>query len=331
MISTKERDAFSFANLIRATESNKTRGSFEQELLHDIAQREGRAHDPSRMRVPWALLSRRDMSVDGVSGSQYLVGTDASAVVDALRPWSVAMQAGASVLAGLTGNVTIPRTTAGVTGEWLTGEHDPITASQPAVGQINLTPKTLASLTTYTKLLEKMAPQTEQFLRGHLQRVLGQTLDLAVLNGSGISGEPTGIANVPGVHAGTIDATATYSDLLAQLEAVSANGSEPTAVISTPAVRTLLAGRSRSTGGDTPIWDGARVVGVPAYATPSAPASKLYMGDFRQCVVAFWGSGFDLSIDPFTGWADGKITIRLMAHVDFAVLHPASFSVASVA
>ena len=67
-ISAKERDAFSLSNLLRNMANDRPRGSFETELLHDLAQREGRAFDPNRVRVPWALL-RRDMTAAGSSGT----------------------------------------------------------------------------------------------------------------------------------------------------------------------------------------------------------------------------------------------------------------------
>lgn len=326
-ISAKERDAFSLSNLLRNMANDRPRGSFETELLHDLAQREGRAFDPNRVRVPWALL-RRDMTAAGSSGSQYIVGTDNTVVADALRPWSVTVSAGINVMGGLTGNVTIPRTTSDATGQWLSSELDPISASQPTIGQVSLTPKTAAALVTFTKLLDRLQPETEPFIRAHLLRVLGQMVDAAVLNGSGASGEPQGLALATGIDTESGTSLA-HAGTLAMQAAVAAAGAEVTAWIGDPLARKTLAGRDRGTDGGRFIWDDDRVLGRPAYATQSAPANSLFAGDWRQVVLGSWGSGIDISTDAYTGWTTGAITVRVLATMDVAIPHPAAFSVSS--
>jgi HK97 family phage major capsid protein len=242
----------------------------------------------------------------------------------------VALQAGAQVLPNLTANVSIPRTATKQAAQWLAGEFDPLVASQPTLGQVSLTPKTCGALTTYTKLLEAINPQTEAFIASHLLRVIGTTVDAAILGGSGIAGQPQGIVGTAGVGSATVDSTYTWGDVTGMVQTVAENGSEPSAIVSTPAVRKLLQGRQRFTGGDSGVWSNAAIGDTRAYATTTCPTGKLIVGDFSQLVLAIWGSGVDISIDGYTDWATGKITMRLLLSVDTALLHPASFSVAAV-
>jgi HK97 family phage major capsid protein len=193
-----------------------------------------------------------------------------------------------------------------------------------------LTPKTCGALTTYTKLLEAINPQTEAFIASHLLRVIGATVDAAILGGSGVAGEPQGIVGTAGVGSATVDATDSWGDVLGMVQTVAENGSEPSAIVSTPAVRKLLQGRQRFTSSDSPVWNNAAIGDTKAYATTTCPTGKLIVGDFSQLVLAVWGSGVDLSIDAFTDWATGKITMRLLLSVDTGLMHPASFAVASV-
>ena len=330
ILSEKERAAFSLSNLIRSMASGDSRGSFELEVMHDTAQREGRRFDARKIRLPWELIARRDLSATGTDTGAYIVGNRSTPVADALRPWSVALQAGAQVLPNLTANVSIPRTATKQAAQWLAGEFDPLVASQPTLGQVSLTPKTCGALTTYTKLLEAINPQTEAFIASHLLRVIGTTVDAAILGGSGIAGQPQGIVGTAGVGSATVDSTYTWGDVTGMVQTVAENGSEPSAIVSTPAVRKLLQGRQRFTGGDSGVWSNAAIGDTRAYATTTCPTGKLIVGDFSQLVLAVWGSGVDLSIDAFTDWATGKITMRLLLSVDTGLMHPASFAVASV-
>src|SRR5574340_725230 len=92
---------------------------------------------------------RRDMTVAGVSGSNYLVATNnmAGSFIDLLRNTSVGLRLGVRRMAGLVGNVTIQKQTAGNTAYWLNDEGTQITESQPTLGQVALTAKNVAALT----------------------------------------------------------------------------------------------------------------------------------------------------------------------------------------
>ena len=93
-LTPKERQAFSLSNLIRSMASGTSRGTFELEVMHDTAARENRQFDARKVRLPWELLTR-DLSATGTDTGAYLVGSKSTPVADALRPWSVALQAGA--------------------------------------------------------------------------------------------------------------------------------------------------------------------------------------------------------------------------------------------
>ena len=323
----KKADPYSLGALIRAMAQDQYRGTYELEKAQDEALREGRAVDPRKVRVSWEH-GRRDLSATGAGTGAYLVGTDSTAVADALRPWSVALQAGITVLPGLTGNAVIPRVTADATGQWLSSELDVISASQPTLGQISLVPHTVAALCTFSKGLDVLQPQTEAFVRTTCMRVLAQTIDTAILSGTGIAGQPLGIINVPGVHAATGGSFA-HADALEMQEAVANGGAEISGWIGSPDVRELLGARESAAGNAGFIWGNDKIINRAAYATALCPDATLLCGDWQHVVLASWGSGFDVSVDGFTGWSSGAVTVRIMASVDVAVVHPGAFAYAS--
>jgi hypothetical protein len=85
------------------------------------------------------------------------------------------------------------------------------------------------------------------------------------------------------------------------------------------------------------MWEGAlldgRVAGARAVASSSCPASTLVGGDWSTLYILQWG-GVQIGADPYgnpnnPNFATGKIAIRCVLFVDFMMLRPASFSVAS--
>lgn len=322
--SAREREAFNLTSLFDQA-ATATRG-YELELLEDAALRDGRAFNPRRPVVPWELLTR-DLSATGTGTGAYLVGTEALSPADILRPWSVTMQAGLTVIDGLRSNITIPRVTTAATPQWLASELDALTPSQPTLGDVSMTQKIVGALTTYTKQLAAQQGRLEALLRTHLLKTVGTAVDQAVIAGSGVSGQPQGIVGTTGVdtESGT---SLGWAGIIAMQQAVADAGSEPTGLVTTPAVRKLLQGREKATGSGL-VWDGAAVGSIPAYATAACAATTLIVGDWSQAVLGIWGSGPEIALDAFTGWATGVITMRVLLSVDTALLHPASFSVST--
>jgi len=304
--SAREREAFNLTSLFDQA-ATATRG-YELELLEDAALRDGRSFNPRRPVVPWELLTR-DLSATGSDTGAYLV------------------EAGLTVIDGLRSNITIPRVTTAATPQWLASELDALTPSQPTLGDVSMTPKICGALTTYTKQLAAQQGRLEAFLRTHLLKTVGKAVDQAVIAGSGVSGQPQGIVGSAGVdtESGT---SLGWSGLTAMQKAVAEAGSEPSALVTTPAVRALLQAREVATGAGL-VWNGSRVGSLPAYATAACPTASLVVADFAQALLGIWGSGPEIAIDAYTGWSTGAVSIRVMLACDTALLHPASFSVST--
>lgn len=296
-----------------------------EQLTRDYAAQHGLPFSPTTIYMPHGAL--RDMSVAGVSGSQYLVSTSTAAPVDSPRD-NILTQVGAQRLALQRNNVVIPRTVTDMTAYWQSTEDTVITPSQPTVGQISLVPKQAGAIVTITKDLTR-EPAVETYVRDQLGGTVDQLVLQAALAGTGVSGQPMGIAVTPGVGTGTVDATDPWGDICTLQETIAGTGVEPTAIIATPAVRKLLQGRPRFSSTDTPVWNGGRIGDLPAFASKNAPTGKLIIGDFRQLVIATWG-GVQIDVDPYSLFSVGQIKLRVLVHVDVALLRPDAFAVASV-
>ncbi len=340
-LSAKEIQKYSVQRAIRASASRDwSKAGFELEASQAVAMHNniqpranGSFFVPMDIQVS-RQYARRDMTVAGVSGSQYLVSTDNQPgnFIDLLRNDSVVLGLGATRLTGLVGNITIPRMTAGGTAYWLADETTQITESQPTIGQLSLSPKEVAALTQIShKLMTQSSPDVEAMVMNDLAQVLALAVDVATLRGSGASGQPQGIVGTSGVGTFDTDGTNTFSDVLdAQVDVMAANALRAgCAYVADPASAALLMGRSRFANTDTPIWDGSLLAGTmagfPCRATNQMGANTMLFGLWPSVIVAEWGQ-LELVVNPFSDETRGLSSVRAWYSLDAGMRYPAAFS-----
>lgn len=319
---------FSFARMVGSMAHGGLNG-FERETLQEVAQRTGRPFDAVRPFVPFELLAR-DLTAAAASAGGYLIDTSTMAAQDILRAYSVTGGLGVTVTSGLTGNAEMPRTTTKATPYWLTDEGSTTTESTPALSMVANTPKTAGAFLEFSRNFAQQ-PQSEGFVRRELLGTVGEAVDIAVLAGSGVSGQPLGIVNVPGINTttGTSLAQAGVVEMKRKVAAANAPNAG-TAFIGTPAVRELLEKRERATGLGF-IWDNDRVASRPAEVSTNVPTATLICAHWPSIHVLLWGPGFQFEVNPYdsTGFKTGKIQARVLVSCDVAATYPAAICVAS--
>ena len=280
---------------------------------------------------------RRDMTVAGSSGSQYLVGTDnlPGSFIDLLRNTSVALRMGVTKLSGLKGHVTIPKMTAGNTAYWLADENTQITESQPTIGQLSLSPKNVAAITEVShQLLSQSTPDAESLLMSSIARDIGLAVDVAVLRGSGSSGQPTGIVNTASIGAFTGTSLAAAGVLDAQADVAAANALFPgCGYVTTPAVAALLMARPElpSTGTER-LWKGNMATGsifdFPAMSSAQMSSATMLFGWWPSVILAEWGV-LELMVNPYSDFTRGLSAVRGWYTCDVGVRYAGAWSYAS--
>jgi HK97 family phage major capsid protein len=319
--------AFSFRRMFAGMQAGHLDG-LEREVLEQSARDARENFDPQRVRVPWALFGR-DLTAATANAGGYLVATDVGAAVDVLRPWSVTARAGLTFLEGLVGNLTLPRTTARVTAQWLATEATAATESQPTLGSIAMAPKFAAGYVEYSRQLDLQGP-VEQYVRNELLRTVGTLIDAAVINGTGNAGQPLGLLNTAGLGSQS-GASLAWSGVLNMKETVAtANGNDAaTAFLTTPAVREILEAREMVATSGRFVWAADEMAGRPGFVSTDVPAATLIAGDFSRIVLALWGTGPVVEVNPYANFAAGIRGARLIVACDVAVTHATAFCVAT--
>ncbi len=342
-LSKKELGQYSIARLL-ANQCNlqlDKPANFEQECSQEIARRSGR--QPRGSYVPFDVLTRNSYLSTGTSGGGSMVATEVTEPVEFLRSRSVLALAGGTFLEGLTSEVSVPRQNEGANTAWLS-EGSVIPIENVGFDPLNLRPHSLGAIVYVTRRLLQMASASvslEQFILRDIGNALTTALQRAALVGSESSNEPEGIianGSVP-----TVDAqgnSLTYDDVLALEASVSSNNIplEGMAVIAHPQGIRQLRGISKDTGsgefllGDeanAPDGSSGMVLSYPAYATTSMPENKIVLGQFSDLLMATFGNGIDLDVNPYetAAFSQNLVACRGIMEADLGLRRVASFGV----
>lgn len=334
-LSKSDQKRFSVFKAIRALTDKTWKGAeFELECHNEILKRTGLPEAVHGGFFVPVDVQKRDLTVGTASAGGNLVATDLQAqnFIDILRARSRAAQLGMTMLTGLVGNVAIPKQTGSATAYWLANEAAAITESQQTIGQLALAPKTLGAYTGLSRLLMlQSTPAAESMILNDLAKVLALAIDLAVFEGSGSSGEPTGIANTASIGSVTGTSLDIADCIEFQTDLATANAlADNCAYITTPAVAGLLKGRARIASTDSQtLWSGSvldgSIEGFRATTSTQLTAASMIFGDFSQVVLAEWGV-LEIALNPYAAFTTAITGIRAIQTVDVGIRYAAAFS-----
>jgi len=154
-------------------------------------------------------------------------------------------------------------------------------------------------------------------------------LDLAVLNGSGSAGQPTGLLLTSGVQ--SVDGSSLSLSGLSSMEesCVLADAEDSSLTwFAYPTVRKLLRQREINTGSGS-IWPGRDLLGHPVFTSSKMPSTSLILGDFRNVDILLFGNGIEVLVNPFANFKSGQVEFQVSLQMDIAIHYPASFAKAT--
>jgi HK97 family phage major capsid protein/HK97 family phage prohead protease len=332
---TKEevRD-FSLVKAIRAMANPSDRqaqkdAEFEFECSAEAARQYGK--DAQGIMLPAEVLrtwGKRDInsSDDSTLISEDYRGGD---FIDVLRNESSVMQAGATMLRGLQGNVVIPKKTAASSAGWIATEGTAASESEFTSGSVTMSPKVIGAFTDATRLLlQQSSLDVENLIRDDLTKSIATAIDLGALAGSGSSGQPTGIANTSGINTTTFAAAnPTWAEIVAMESAV-ANDNALTgslAYICRPAdFGTLKTTEKATNTAQFVVSPDNTMNGYNVVRSNQVTSGDFYFGNFADLLIGMYG-GLDITVDPYALSTSGGVRIVALQTVDVAVRHAVSF------
>lgn len=310
---------------------------FEREMAQELSRASG--IKPRGLLVPFgALGGQRVMTTDSLNNGSALVPNMHTGFIEMLRNHSRVLDAGATVMPNLVGNIEIPKQTGGATAEWI-AEDAALSGSDLAFASVTLTPKSVGGMLKWSRaMLHSAVPGIEQIARNDLAQMVALAIDRAALHGSGSDSQPTGIyaaSNVNSVAMGGVPTHGKLVDMAGELGKDNAlQGS--VSFLTTPGMaskmsQTLVA----SSAGSEMIWSGSlldgSMAGFRAAATNQVSSTLgagsehgIVLGNWADLIIGQWG-GVDLIVDPYSDADRGRVRITVFCFLDVALRHPESF------
>lgn len=331
--------SFSIVKAINAQLGEPVDAGFEREISAEVRTRARRPF--MGIAVPdQVFLEKRVLTVGAGAADLYPVQHRPDLFIDRLRSSLIVGRLGATVLDGLVGDQEIPRQLTSSTAEHL-AEEAALTPSDATFDDVELSPKTVGAVTSYSRrTLINAQPSIEALVRADLAAVIAREIDFQALFGDGLANNPTGIANQTDVHTGVLS-TPTWVQVLgmiAQIETADAALAGLGWAMS-PAGVAVLRGTQKLSATDSVMLmeDPGSLAGYPAASTTAIPAlgspataTSVFFGAWSQLLVGYW-SGIDLLLNPYesASYLRGRVMLRALRDYDVAVRHGESFTVAA--
>jgi HK97 family phage major capsid protein len=297
--------------------------------------------------IPWSALRvgkkrslTRDLTTQTAASGAFTVGTDVSplGIQKSLRPTSVVVKLGVTVIEGLQGSTVLPRISSGVTPSSGTEIQNLTPSADPSFSASAAGPQRMTVSVTFSKQLLVQAggnASIDAVLSDELCRAISTQIDSQILVGTGVSGQALGILTYPGATStNTYVAAGGWGQVIGvqkQLEDGFVDAKNACWLISTNTAKiwrtTLRTGNSARY-----ILDqSSRVNDVDCYVTSFIPGSsdQTVLADFSQLVLGFWGNSLDIVYDPFTKASTGEIVITVNVYWQAWIRRPSTFVISS--
>jgi HK97 family phage major capsid protein len=277
---------------------------------------------------------------------------DTNRMVDFLFNAPRCKEAGMTMLMGLQGNVDIPTEDGSGLGIVWVAEDGSIAETNSTFGILNMRPKTAGA---YMRVTQRMLQQSElameSYMRSRLQIAMALGIDNAVIRGTGLSNQPTGILNTPGIGTvalGVNGGAPTY-DSLVDIETLFGDnnidqlGNGPTWMVNSKGRGKLRKTLQNNISGADYLWKSGGVAGdgelldyralttnqIPSNLTKGTGTnlSALIAGYWNQVYLGQWGV-LDIMANPYgdTDFVKGAIKIRIMMTIDILVARAKAFA-----
>jgi HK97 family phage major capsid protein len=286
----------------------------------------------------------------GSAGGFLVPENYSSEIIELLRNRAIVRQAGAMVMPLVNGNLSIPKLTAGSTASYI-GENSNVSTSQPTMGQIRLTARTLAALVPVSnQLIRYSSPQADSVVRDDLVAGMAVTEDAAFLRDQGIGAAPKGIrywANSGNVFASAGTSAANietdFKGAINKLESNNVRMIRPVWFLSPRTKNALWTLRDASGNLIFPEIRDGNLWGYPVFVSNSVPSnlgsgsdSEIYLVDMADAVIAE-DQGIVIDVSDTAAYHDGsnviaafsqdQTVVRAIMRHDFAMRHDYSAAV----
>lgn len=305
---------FSLLKAINDIANNRNLDERSQEVVNQGIEEMRKAGQSYGGQIVLPIEERADIKATAATDGKEVVAQDKLNILEPLRNNLVLTAAGATYMSGLVGNVSIP-VYDGSNVAWA-DENSAAADGAGKFSEVNLEPKRLTAYLDISKqFLIQDSVSAEQMLRNDIVRAISEKLESTILGKEvGSTKQPAGLFN--GVVAD--NAAVDFASIVAMEQAleeknVSGNFMFLVSPATKAALKTTLKDTKNAVSGY--IMSGDEVDGIKVLSTNSVTPKGLVLGNWADYVIGQWG-GIDLTVDPYTQAANGKVRLVINAYFD---------------
>ncbi len=311
-INKKTMEKFSLLKAINDVANNRQLDERAQEVVTAGIAEMRKAGQSYSGQIVLPIEERANIQATVATAGQENVAEDKLGILEPLRANLVLVQAGASYMTGLIGNVSIP-VYSGSNVAWA-GEVAAATDGAGKFSEVNLEPKRLTAYIDVSKqFLIQDSNSAEEMLKRDIVSAIASKLEATILGSeAGSATQPAGMLNAVVADSNAI----TYKDIVkmeADLEAKNVRGDIK--FIVSPSAKADLKTTDKGTDTGKYLMEGNEVNGYPVLSTSAVAGKGVIFGNFADLVIGQWG-GIDLTVDPYTQAANGKVRLVINAYFD---------------
>ena len=327
LINTKKNMEFRLIKAINDIANNRNLDETASAVIEKGAEEMRKAGLSSEGQI--LLPTEQRAAITVASEGEDVVETDFTSILEPLRAKNVLVNAGATFLTGLVGDVQVPV----MAGSNVTWEGETAAASDGAgsFSNVKLTPKRLTCYVDVSKqFLVQDSLDAENLIKRDIINAINSKLESTILgSAAGSATQPAGLFYVAaGDSLTSISDYGDICDLEADVEDANVNG-ECKYVMSNKA-KAALRGMIKGTNNTGMVFEHGQVDGTEAYNTSNVEGKNIAFGDFSNLAIGQWGA-IDLTVDPFTQATNGKVRLVVNAYFDAKVLREGAIAVGTVA
>lgn len=254
------------------------------------------------------ITEKRD-GIDSTAAAK-AIPTFKTDILEALRANLVLEKAGMTIITDAKGNLSIPNYSGSNCG-WA-GETAAAQDGKGTFADVEYTPKRLTAFIDVSKqLLAQDSLGVEQMLMNDIVKAVSDKIEATVLGeGAGDTNTPAGLYKAAGTAVAMSYAKIVEMEQALEDKNVSGNFK----FIVNPATKAKMKTTPIAAGDSRMIMEGGEANGYEVLTTSNAKGALF--GNFADLVLVMWGNAFDITVDPYSQAANGKVRLVVNTYVD---------------
>lgn len=301
-------------------------------------------------------VEQRDhTATGGTDGDQggVTIQTDVQQIIGQFWPKTKLEMLGATMLTGLTSNLSFPRQTAKPTASFKT-ENAALSETSVTFEDVLFQPHRCGAYMEHSRQLliqSAQNPTIASWLTNQLNRAMKQAIEDAGINGTGVAPEPEGIlanSGISTVAIGTNGGAITWAHVTEFEKTLAESDGDfgAMAYLTTPGVKDKLKNTLKNANSSLHVWDtipfgttsygsgDGTMNGYLAAITNNMPSDltkgsgtdlhAMIFANWNEMLIGQWG-GMDIQVNPYIKDIEGLVRITVDTFWDIFLYHPESF------